>query len=127
MPFLALLRLLPGIGRLIMFVTTWLSKRTWGKWLMFYAAGSLGLWIQKLLTFGGLVLVSNEVFAPQLRDLIAGPMLGMPEPFPQLLAMTKIDQALTVLLSATVVQAISKVKISRRPDAPGWTTSPGAS
>lgn len=123
---LSLLRKVPGIGTAMMRLSTWLTQRKWGQWLMFYVVGSLGLYIQKIIAFLGVYLVSSEYATPALLPLVTGPMLGMPEPFPELLALTKIDKGITVILSAIVVQAASRIKIARNPQAPGWTTSPGA-
>lgn len=126
MPILALLRMLPLIGRMLVAITGWLARRKWGQWLMFYLVTGLGTWIEKLLTFAGLMLVSNEFVTPELLPFVTGPLLGMPDPFPQLLALTKIDQAITILISAVVTKAASSIRISRNPSAPNWSTSPGA-
>ena len=123
---LALLARIPGIATLLLRLSTWLAQRKWGQWVMFYIVGSIGLMIQKIIGWVGVLMVSDEFLTPQILPFVTGPLLGMPEPFPQLLALTKIDSGITVILSAVVVQAASKIRIKRNPQAPGWTTSPGA-
>ena len=122
----ALLEFIPGIARLLLFLTTWLTRRKWGLWLTFFFASALWSFIEKLFVFAGVMFVSHTVGVSQLLPYVSGPLLGMPDPFPQLLALTKIDQAATIILSAIVAKLVGSIKIRRAPGAPGWSTSPGA-
>jgi hypothetical protein len=115
------------MGRLLLWLTTWFAQRKWGQWLLFFFASAAWAFVQRFVTFLGVMLVSNEIGIDSLLPYVSGPLLGMPAPFPQLLALTKIDKAVTVLLSAVVVVMLSKIRIARRPGSPGWSTSPGAS
>lgn len=123
----ALLAWIPGIARLLLVLTTWLTKRQWGLWLVFFLSSAAWAFVEKLIAFAGIMFVSNSLGVSQLLPYVSGPLLGMPSPFPELLALTKIDKAATIILSAVVVKMVSSIKIQRRPGAPGWTTSPGAS
>lgn len=127
MPILALLRLLPGIGRMLTGLSGWLMRRKWGMWLMFYLGGAVWRWIEKLITFAGVLFVANEWAAPALMAYITGPLLSMPEHWQQLMGLTRVDQAISIIMSAVVVRAASSIRIQRNPQAPNWTTSPGAS
>lgn len=122
----ALLTRIPAIGGLLLRLTTWITQRKWGVWLSFFIMGAAGQFIGKLLTWAGVYFVSSEFATPHMIPLVSGPLLGMPDPFPALLGLTKIDQAATVILSAIAAKLISKISIRRNPQAPGWTTSPGA-
>lgn len=123
---LGILRLIPGMARLLTFIGGWLVRRRWGQWVIFYLVTAAGAWIAKLISFAGILFVSNEFLAPQLIPFVSGPLLGMPDPFPQLLALTKIDKAATILLSAVAAKSIASIRIARNPSSPNWTTSPGA-
>lgn len=123
----ALLTRIPGIGSALLRLTTWLMERKWGQWLMFFFASALWGFVEKLIGFFGVMLVANQIGVGDLVPYVSGPLLGMPEPFPQLLALTKIDVATTIIISALVVRVLSSIKIQRKPGAPGWSTSPGAS
>lgn len=123
----ALLTWIPGIARLLLALTTWLTRRKWGLWLSFFLSSAAWAFVEKLIGFAGVMFVSNTIGVPELLPYVSGPLLGMPSPFPELLALTKIDKAATIILSAVVVKLVSSIKIQRKPGAPGWTTSPGAS
>lgn len=122
-----LLSRIPGISRLMLWLSTWLGQRRWGQWLTFFLLGAAGQFIGKVLTWMGVYFVSSEFATPHMIPLVSGPLLGMPDPFPSLLGLTKIDKAATVILSAVAASMLSKIQIRRNPQAPGWTTSPGAS
>ncbi len=122
----ALLAWIPGIARLLLALTTWLTTRKWGLWLVFFLSSAAWAFIEKLIAFAGIMFVSNSLGVSQLLPYVSGPLLGMPSPFPELLALTKIDKAATIILSAVVVKLVSSIKIQRKPGAPGWTPSPGA-
>lgn len=127
MPIFGLLRAIPAIGRGVTAIITWLAQRKWGQWLMFYLAAGIGAWIQKIVTFAGVMFVSSEYAMPALLPYISGPLLGLPEAWQGFLGLTKVDQAISIILSAVVVRAASSIKIARNPNSPNWTTSPGAS
>lgn len=123
----ALLTWIPGISRLLLALTTWLTRRKWGLWLSFFLSSAAWAFVEKLIGFAGIMFVSNSLGVSELLPYVSGPLLGMPSPFPELLALTKIDKAATIILSAIVVKLVSSIKIQRKPGAPGWSTSPGAS
>lgn len=122
----ALLTWIPGISRLLLALTTWLTRRKWGLWLSFFLSSAAWAFVEKLIGFAGIMFVSNTLGVSELLPYVSGPLLGMPSPFPELLALTKIDKAATIILSAIVVKLVSSIKIQRKPGAPGWSTSPGA-
>lgn len=124
---MALLRFIPGIGGLLLRLTTWLTKSRWGLALSFFLVSSIWQVIQRILFFIGLSWVATNYASPQILPLITGPLTSLPPEWLQLLALTKVDQAITIIVSAVVTRAISSIRLQRNPNAPGWTTSPGAS
>ena len=124
---MALLRFIPGMGRLLLRLTTWLTKSRWGLALSFFLVSSVWQIIERILFFIGLSWVATQYAAPQVLPLISGPLLGLPPEWVQLLALTRIDEAITIVVSAVVTRAISSIRLQRNPQAPGWSTSPGAS
>lgn len=124
---MALLRFIPGIGGLLLRLTTWLTKSRWGLALSFFLVSSIWQVIQRILFFIGLSWVATNYASPQILPLITGPLTSLPPEWVQLLALTKVDQAITIIVSAVVTRAISSIRLQRNPNAPGWTTSPGAS
>lgn len=114
------LRFIPFLGRFLSGISAWLLRRRWGYWLMFYLAGAVGAMLAKLLSFIGIAFIVNEFGMSSLIGYVSGPLLGLPDPFPQLLAMTNIDKAATLIISATVVNSLQKVRIGRKSDTAGW-------
>ena len=123
---MSLLRFIPGMATLLLRITTWLTKSRWGLALSFFLVSSLWGAITRVITWLGLSWVATEYAAPHVLPLITGPLTGLPPVWVQLLALTKVDQAITVIVSALVIKAVSSIKVQRNPQAPGWTTSPGA-
>lgn len=120
------LRAIPAIGKQITGIIGWLAQRKWGQWLMFYLAAGVGMWIQKIVTFLGVSFVATEYAMPALLPYITGPLLGMPEQWQGFLGLTRVDQAISIVLSAVVVRAASTIKFTRNPNSPNWGTTPGA-
>ena len=98
----------------------WVTGTKFGKMLAWTMAGSVGLYIQKAATVIGFSLVAYEFGLPVLREYVMVPLLGVPPDWVAFLALTKIDHATTVVLSAIVVQMASKIKIQR--DRQAWQT-----
>lgn len=123
---MALLRFIPGMSGLLLRLTTWLTRSRWGFALSFFLVSSIWQIIERLLFFIGLSWVATEYAAPEILPMISGPLMGLPPEWTQLMALTKVDQAITILVSAVVTRAISSIRLQRNPQAPGWSTSPGA-
>lgn len=89
----------------------------WGQWLWFTLFTWLGGILGRIFTLLGVTLVVNEFVTPELTPIVAGHLLGMPTHWVQLLALTKIDQALTILISAMGIAVADKISVQRRQNA----------
>lgn len=108
-------RSIHGIWSLLLKFFASLKATTWGQWIMFYLFTYLGGLIGKALGLIGVTLVVNEFVTPELTPLISTHLLGMPVEWQQLLALTKIDQAVTVIMSAIAIAVASRVYVARHP------------
>lgn len=120
MHLLALLRFIPGVSRLLGTLVGWLTRRKWGNFLMMYLALGIGRWIEKIVTFAGVMLVVHNFAAPALMPMISGPLLGLPDEWQQFMALTRIDEAISIIISAVVVRASASVTLQRNPNSPAW-------
>lgn len=114
---------LPRIGGMVSAVSGWLMARKWGQWLLFYLGGAVGLWINKLVTFAGVALVANNFAVPPLMQYISGPLLSLPPEWINFLALVKVDQAVTIIVSALAAKSLSSIQVAKNPQSPNWTTS----
>ncbi len=112
-----MLELLRGIGALIARGFTWIKATTWGQWLIFYLLTFLGGIIGKIFLLLGVTLVVNRWVTPELTPMIANHLLGMPPEWIDLLALTKIDQAITIVLSAIGIAMADRVFVRRKRNA----------
>lgn len=120
-------RFFPSVLRSIRSLRSWLMRRKWGQWLIFYMAGAVGLMIEKIIFFLGVSFVAYTWATPALVEYVAGPMLGLPPQWQAFLAMTRIDDATTVILSALVYRVTTSFKVERNANSPFWgnmTTTP---
>lgn len=101
---------IPAIARLLGQIRLMLGRTRFGNFLMQVLAGTVGVALVRLLTFTGISIVAYKFGSPVLVDFVAGPMLGMPSEWQTFLSMTRIDDALTVMLSALVFRASMAVK-----------------
>ena len=60
--------------------------------------------------FEDMTIVAYKFGTPVLVEYVAGPMLGMPPTWQAFLSMTRIDDALTVMLSALAFRASMSIK-----------------
>jgi hypothetical protein len=109
-----------GIGLLVSRGYSWIKATTWGKWVFFYLLTYMGGIIGRMLTMVGVSLVINQFLTPSLTPFIAGNLLSLPTEWIQLLALTKIDQAITVVMSAMAIAMADKVQVRARRNA--WQT-----
>lgn len=105
----------PGLVRLVGSVRVWLTRRKWGNWLMYYLGGSVGSFIKRAMEFLGISYVAYTWGAPALTQYVAGPLLGLPTDYQQLLSMTRLDDAITVMLSAVIYRVSLAVTVTRNP------------
>lgn len=117
----ALARILEVLGKLPgslgAFFRSVAPKRM-GTWLWYMLFTYLGGLVSKIFTLIGVSMVVNEFVTPELTQLVAGQLAGMPSHWVQMLALTKIDQALTVLISAMGIAMASKIQLQRRAGSP---------
>lgn len=105
-----------GLGALLK-----LFKGTrFGQWLWFYLFFYLSGLIGKILWLLGITLVANQFATPYFTSTIAGYLLGMPAEWVAFVGLVKLDQAITVILSAVAIRMLDQVKVQRRRDA--WQT-----
>ena len=97
-----------------------LKAAKWSQWLWFYLFTYLGGIIGKVFTLVGVTLAVNEFATPQLTQLVASNLLNLPATWVQLLALTKIDQAITIMMSAMAIAVADRVYVARRRAA--WQT-----
>lgn len=88
-----------------------------GQWIWFYLFFYLSGLIGKILWLLGITLVANQFATPYFTGIIAGQMLGMPAEWVSFVGLLKLDQAITVMLSAVAIRMLDQVKIQRRRDA----------
>lgn len=119
----ALLTYLPGAARLFSALSGWLMGRKWGTWLLFYLGGTIGMWLNKIVTFAGVAFVAQTYAAPAFLEKVTGPMLGLPPEWINLFALTKVDQAVSIIVSAVVVKLAMGIKVVKNPQSPNWTTT----
>lgn len=113
-------KLLRLIGGFFPKLSGLLSGSRLGQWLWFTFFSYMGGLLGRLFTLLGVTLVVNKFLTPELTPLVADKLLSMPTVWINLLALTKIDQALTVLLSAIVIATADKVMV--RKSQLGWQT-----
>lgn len=112
-----ILELVRGIGALIARGFTWIKATTWGQWLIFYLLSFLGGIIGKAFLLLGVTLVVNRFVTPELTPMIANHLLGLPPEWVDLLALTKVDQGITVVLSAIAIGTADRVMVMRKRNA----------
>lgn len=115
-----ILATIPGLLRSLTSLRTWLLGRKWGWWLVFYLSTWVGTLIQKCIYFLGISFVAFTFATPVIVDMVAGPMLGMPDHWQAFLSMTRIDDALTVMVSAIVYRMSTSFKVERNSSSPFW-------
>jgi hypothetical protein len=101
----------PAITKLLGQIRLMLGRTRFGNFLMQALAGTVGAVLVRVLTFTGLSLVAYNFGTPLLVQYVAGPMLGLPSDWQAFLSMTRIDDALTVMLSALAFRASMAVKL----------------
>lgn len=116
----AILAWIARIGPLLARMWAWFKSTKWGAWLVFTLFTYMGGIIGRIFTFMGITLAVNEFATPTLTQFVAGQLLSMPTVWVQLIALTKVDQALTIMLSAITIAVANKVSIRRRRDS--WQT-----
>lgn len=125
-----LLKMFPALVRVITSMRTWLLGRKWGAWLIFYLAGAVGLFIKKVFEFLAISFVAYNWVTPTLVGYVSGPLLGMPPVWQSFMSMTRIDDAITVILSAVIYRMSTSFRVEKKASSPFWqnlSSSPGAS
>lgn len=116
----AILGWIRGIGLLVSRGFTWIKATTWGQWLFFYLLTFMGGIIGRMLSLLGVTLVVNRFLTPSLMPFIANNLLSLPTEWIQFLALTKIDQGITVIMSAMAIAVADKVSVRARRNS--WQT-----
>jgi hypothetical protein len=112
------MRLWPATLRGIGALRLWLTRRKWGNWLIFFMASSVGQMLERFIYFLGISFVAYTWAAPVLINYVAVPLLGLPSQWQAFLAMTRLDDAATVMLSAVVYRVGSAFKVQRNASSP---------
>lgn len=112
-----ILGFLRGIGALLLKVFAGLRASKWGTWMMWSLFSFMGGLIGKIFTLLGVSLAVNEWVTPELTPLVSQHLLNLPTEWIQLMALTKIDQALTVIISAIGIATADRVYMTRRRNA----------
>lgn len=119
-----------ALGRLVSFfanfgtswakLIAWLKSTKLGSFIWFSLFTWMGAIVGKILTLIGVTLAVNEFALPTLTELVAGHLLNMPTMWVQLLALTNIDKAITIIMSAFAIAVADRVYVARRRAA--WQT-----
>jgi len=109
-----------GIGALLLRLFSVLRASKWGQWFTFYLLTYMGGVLGRILLLLGVTLVVNEWLTPEITPLIAQHFLNLPPVWIQLVALTKLDKALTIIISAMAIAVADKVSVQRRRNA--WQT-----
>lgn len=108
-----LLRLGPLIARL----WVWLKALKWVRWLWWMLFVNMGGIIGLIMKWLGISFLVTEYAMPHLTPLVSEYLLNLPPDWAQFVALTKIDQAITVVLSAAAIKAADQIQVKRRRDA----------
>lgn len=73
-----------------------------------------GAWIASAMVFLGLELVSYSVAVEPLRDAVTAKMLGIPEGIRVWMGVLRLDQYVTIILSAYAASIVKKTLLRRR-------------
>ena len=84
----------------------WLWQ-TFMYYMFFYLGGVIG----EVFKFLGIAFVATKFATPVLTDLVASRLLGLPPEWAQMMALSRVDDAITVILSAVVISSSRKVKL----------------
>lgn len=74
----------------------------------------LGSWIAAALVFLGLELITYSVAVEPLRDAVTAKMLGIPEGIRAWMGVLRLDQYVTIVLSAYAASIVKKTLLRRR-------------
>lgn len=113
-------RLVAAIGRALAAALRWFRGTKFGAWIWFHLFLYLGGLIGKILWLLGITLVANEFATPVFTSLIAGSLMGLPSEWVSFIGLTKLDQGITIVLSAVAIRMVDQVRVKRRRDA--WQT-----
>jgi hypothetical protein len=109
-----------GIGRGIAALLGAIRATRIGRAIWFGLFVYMGGVIGRMFQLAGVTLVANEFVTPHLTDLVAGRILGLPAEWVQFIGLTKVDQAITIVLSAVAIRTIDQVQIKRHRES--WQT-----
>lgn len=74
----------------------------------------LGAWIAAAMVFLGLELVTYSVAVTPLRDAVVGKMMGIPVEIRDWMGVLRLDQYVTILLSAYAAGIVKRTLLRRR-------------
>ena len=106
-----------GSGRLLGRLFTMLKGSRYFKWGIFYLLYMLDKFIGKAIMLLGVSFVTNKFVTPNLVSFFSSKFSGMSEIMLAFAGMLRIDQAITVVMSAAVIAAASNMRVQRRSDA----------
>lgn len=105
-----------GIGRLGGRLFTMLKGSRYFKWLfygfLFYADKLVG----KIMMLLGVSFVVNKFVTPSLTSFFLGKFAGLNPVMLAFVGMLRLDQAITVIMSAAAIAAASSMRAARRSD-----------
>jgi type II secretory pathway component PulF len=83
-------------------------------WLLAGIGSALASWVARLIFSFGVSMVFTSVALPPLRSYLAGMTSGLPATTIQLFGYMGIDKGLTMILSALVIAAASRVSLRKK-------------
>lgn len=107
---------LRGSGRLLGRLFTMLKGSRYFKWFFFYVLFFLDRIIGKIAMLLGVSFVVNKYVTPNLTSWFMGKFSGMSQVMLAFAGMLRIDQAMTVIISAAAIAAASNMRVQRRRD-----------
>lgn len=105
-----------SIGRLVGYIFRAVKGSRLGAWVMFFVLSYADSLVKKVLGLLGISFVVNKWVTPQLRQWIVERFLGLDPKWSAFVGIVKLDQAITILLSAIAIAAASRMAVERRKD-----------
>lgn len=110
--FQLLVRFFPAIRGWFTGIIRWLTKGKWRYLFAYFLIDLTGSLIKRLFLFLGVTLVTTHFAVPMMRPYLVNALSGIGSPWINFFAILRIDQALTVILSAIAIKAASSISFS---------------
>lgn len=118
---MGLFGLLLRIGRMLAPALRWMDPRRGGVVWLWLLWDSLGRLVLRIFTGVGIGLFAYNFAGPVLVNRVAQPLLALPPDLYNFVAMTKLDVAITIVMSAYAARLIDTVRVRRRGQTGGIT------